>query len=162
MLWDMGMCDCIHVSTENFASSIKSHPTQSRDNNNNEILIKCEPLVYTQAWELYAHRCTCQLSSQHAPRYIQYAPRLWVKKKIWNCLCASFRFGIGWLVFVVLMNPLASESALFLDMHNAVLDRPFWFLNTRYQCDAALLSKLTRLTEPTSFDVMAAYAIKIF
>ena len=27
--------------------------------------------------------------------------------------------------------------------------------------DAAFMSKLTRLTEPTSFDVMAAFAMKI-
>ena len=75
---------------------------------------------------------TRQLSSQHSPRYIQYAPRLWVKKpkKVWNCSSASFRFGIGKLAIVVSVNPLASESTLFLGMRNAVLYRPFWFLDT--------------------------------
>ena len=46
-------------------------------------------------------------------------------------------------------------------MRNEVLDRPLWFLNARYQCNAAFMSKLTWLTEPTSFNVMAAFAMKI-
>ena len=46
-------------------------------------------------------------------------------------------------------------------MRNEVLDRPLWFLNARYQCNATFMSKLTRLTEPTSFNVMAAFAMKM-
>ena len=77
---------------------------------------------------IYTH----QLSSQHAPRYIQYAPMLWVKKKILirNCSCASFRFGRGRLVHVVSVKWASSESTLFLGMHNAVLEQPLWFLQS--------------------------------
>ena len=42
-----------------------------------------------------------------------------------------------------------------------VFDGPLWFLNAHYQCDAVFMSKLTRLTEPTSFNMMAAFAMKI-
>ena len=50
------------------------------------------------------------------------------------------------------------NQLLFLSMHNAVLDWPLWFLNTWWQCDVAFMSKSTWLTEPTSFNVMAAFA----
>ena len=51
----------------------------------------CTPIV------VYTH----QLSSQQVPRYIQYAPRLWVKeKKIRNCFSASFHFRKGRQVLV--------------------------------------------------------------
>ena len=46
-------------------------------------------------------------------------------------------------------------------MRSAVLDRPLWFLNTWYQCNDSLMSKLTWLTELKSFNVMAAFAMKI-
>ena len=70
--------------------------------------------IYFQAWELYAHWRI------YAPRYIQYAPRLSKKRKIKINLFASFHFGVGRLALVVLVNPLASESVLFLGMRNVI------------------------------------------
>ena len=58
------------------------------------------------------------------------------------------------------MNQFASESTLFLGMGNEVLDQRL-FLSARYQCESAFMSKLTRHTEPTLFNVMAAFAMKI-
>ena len=134
------------------------------DNKYKCIFFSISDKTYIQAWELFAHwHIYVPVKFTARPKIYPVHPKTLSKKKrkIRNCLCASFHFGIGQLVLVVSVNPLASESTLFLGMHSVVLDQPLWFLNTQYQCDAAFMSKLTLLTEPTSFNVMAAFAMKI-